>query len=51
MTLSVTDKEIAWIERIIVARDGRRIHERYEAAKNDEFAPLISVRLSRFRLG
>jgi hypothetical protein len=30
----VADKEIAWIDRIIIARDGPRISERYEPAKN-----------------
>jgi hypothetical protein len=48
---SVADKETAWIERIIVARDGRCIRERYETAENDEFAPLISVKFQPFRPG
>jgi hypothetical protein len=47
----VADKEIAWIERIIIARDGHRRGERYEPAENGEFAPLISARLSPSRLG
>jgi hypothetical protein len=46
----VADKEIAWIERIIIARDGHRSGGRYEPAENGEFAPMISVRLSPVRL-
>ena len=30
----MADKEIAWTERIIIARDGPGISERYERAKN-----------------
>jgi hypothetical protein len=45
------DRAIPWIERIIIARDGHRSGERYEPAENGECAPMISVRLSPFRLG